>query len=266
MFGRRKPHHNSTHRWELLSCSWRGHETYEPTGSDNDKRFARQLSVNTKQGKAWRCLRCGTYVVGPPRHKGSVEDAPIVRRGKTLRQAIILRLLGTERIIRGLFLLLLGYGILRYKTHEGALQDVFNHSLPALKQIADNIGYDLDTSQTLHYIRAILNANQHTLTLAAIGAFVYAALQLTEGVGLWLMKRWGEYFAAVATALFIPLEIYEVHHHASILKIAALIINIAAVIYLVYSKRLFGLRGGGAAYEAELHEDKLLEFKRSSAE
>ena len=42
-------------------------------------------------------------------------------------------------------------------------------------------------------------------------------------------------------------------------------VNVAAVVYLLLSKRLFGLRGGHAAYQAEQHEASLLEVEHSSA-
>jgi hypothetical protein len=44
------------------------------------------------------------------------------------------------------------------------------------------------------------------------------------------------------------------------------LVNVAAVLYLLLSKRLFGLRGGHAAYEASLHEISLLEIEASSAD
>ena len=87
---------------------------------------------------------------------------------------------------------------------------------------------------------------------------------MAEGIGLWSLKRWGEYVAVVGTTLFIPLEVYEITEKASWLKIVVLIVNIAAVLYLLLSKRLFGLRGGHRAYEESLHEVSLLEVEESS--
>ena len=40
-----------------------------------------------------------------------------------------------------------------------------------------------------------------------------------------------------------------------LLVVIALIINVAIVIYLLFAKRLFGLRGGGAAEEALRERD-----------
>ena len=46
--------------------------------------------------------------------------------------------------------------------------------------------------------------------MVAVGVLAYGVLELVEAVGLWLMKRWGEYVAVVGTAIFIPLEVYEI--------------------------------------------------------
>jgi uncharacterized membrane protein (DUF2068 family) len=68
----------------------------------------------------------------------------------------------------------------------------------------------------------------------------------------------------VGTTLFIPLEVYELTEKVSWLKIAVLVVNLAAVAYLLWSKRLFGIRGGGKAYEQSLHEVSLLEMETSA--
>jgi hypothetical protein len=41
-------------------------------------------------------------------------------------------------------------------------------------------------------------------------------------------------------------------------------INIAAVIYLVVSKRLFGVRGGRKAYDEERRGEQLLDVERAA--
>jgi uncharacterized membrane protein (DUF2068 family) len=93
---------------------------------------------------------------------------------------------------------------------------------------------------------------------------VYALLQVVEGIGLWVMKRWGEYVAVVGTTIFIPLEVYELTDRISWLKIVVLVVNVAAVVYLLWSKHLFGVRGGKKAYEETLHEASLLEVRTAA--
>ena len=44
-------------------------------------------------------------------------------------------------------------------------------------------------------------------------------------------------------------------HRRSALKIIGFIVNVAVVVYLLYAKRLFGVRGGGEADEQERFRD-----------
>ena len=53
----------------------------------------------------------------------------------------------------------------------------------------------------------------------------------------------------------LPLEIYELAHRLSPFKLLAFVINLAVVGYLLFAKRLFGLRGGVAADERERDHD-----------
>ena len=61
----------------------------------------------------------------------------------------------------------------------------------------------------VHELEKALAAKPSTLTLLTLALVVYALVEVIEGVGLWLLKRWGEYFAVVATSVFLPLEIHD---------------------------------------------------------
>ncbi|MDP9101667.1 MAG: DUF2127 domain-containing protein [Actinomycetota bacterium] len=250
--------------WSLRACARKGHLTYRP-----DEAVLRdRLHVDTPAGEAWRCLRCGDFVPGEAVMSGPADEAPLVLRGQALRDATILRLLAAERGIRGVLLLVLAYGVLRFQHSETSLRQTFDRALPAAKPLADVFNYDLDASPTVERIRHLLASRPHTLQLIAIGLLAYAALQLTEAVGLYLLKRWGEYVAAVGTSGFLPLEVYELTHKVTALRLGAFVVNVAAVAYLVLTKRLFGVRGGREAYEEERRSESLLEVTaatRSSA-
>jgi uncharacterized membrane protein (DUF2068 family) len=73
----------------------------------------------------------------------------------------------------------------------------------------------------------------------AIGAMLYGILEGVEGFGLMRRKRWAEYLVLVATVVFLPLEVDELIRRATIFKAGVLIFNVAIVVYLVRSKRLF---------------------------
>jgi uncharacterized membrane protein (DUF2068 family) len=103
------------------------------------------------------------------------------------------------------------------------------------------------------------------LAWIAVGLFAYAAVELIEAIGLWLITRWGEYFAVIATSVFLPLEIYEITEKVTAFRAIALAVNIAAVLWLLWTKRLFGLNGGGAAYHAEHNAATLLAVEQAAA-
>jgi uncharacterized membrane protein (DUF2068 family) len=92
-----------------------------------------------------------------------------------------------------------------------------------------------------HYVDKVLekaaNLTPHKIKLLGVGSFIYAGLFLTEGTGLWLAKRWGEWVTVIITSSLVPVEIYEIHRHPNAIKISVLIINVAIVTYLIYRIR-----------------------------
>ncbi|HET6211231.1 MAG TPA: DUF2127 domain-containing protein [Micromonosporaceae bacterium] len=248
--------------WNLRTCGRRGHVTYAPS----EEQLRSRLHTHTPVGDAWRCLRCGDFVVGPAGQSGPAEDAPIVLRGRALRDAVVLRLLALERFTKGLVVLAAAYGVFRFRSHHDAVQRAFNEDLPLLKPFADKIGWNLEDSSVVHTLRTVIEAESRTLLWVLVGLAAYGVLQLVEGTGLWLLKRWGEYFAVVATSIGLPIEVYELTEKVTWFRVSALLINVAAVVYILLSKRLFGLRGGHAAYEAERHETSLLEVETAAVE
>jgi uncharacterized membrane protein (DUF2068 family) len=67
--------------------------------------------------------------------------------------------------------------------------------------------------------------------------FLYAGLFGFEGSGLLLRKRWGEWVTIFITGSFIPLEVYETARHPHIGRVLFILINVAAVAYLVHRLR-----------------------------
>lgn len=248
--------------WSLRTCARRGHLTYAPV----EQPLRGRLHAPTSVGEAWRCLRCGDFVLGTPHGSGPADEAPQVLRGRALRQLFVLRLLAVERGIRGLLLLGLAYGIWRFSSTEVSLQRLFEDNLPMAKPLAGVFGYDLDQSPVVATIRSAFAIRPTTLVWISLAVLAYALIQLAESVGLWLGRRWGEYLTVVATSAFLPLEIYELSERVTPVRVGALVINIAAVIYLIVVKRLFGVRGGAGAVEEERRGESLLEVEHAAGD
>jgi uncharacterized membrane protein (DUF2068 family) len=241
--------------WSLLSCGVNGHITHAPDQAPLRDR----MSVTTREGAAWRCLRCGAFVIGAPDTTGPVSAAPPVRRGKEVRSALILRLFAIERFLRAIVFGVLAYGIWRFKTSRLSIEQSFDRELPALRTLMRQLGFNVNHSKLLGLIHEAFTLNPRTLTWLAAGAAGYAVIEIIEAVGLWLGQRWGEYFAMVVTSVGIPYEIYDLTAKVTVLRVVAFVINLALVLYLVLTKRLFGVRGGKKAYEARLRSAAILQ-------
>ncbi|KUL38550.1 hypothetical protein ADL22_18085 [Streptomyces sp. NRRL F-4489] len=241
--------------WNRRTCARRGHLTYLP----HEEHHRAALRAATAAGDAWRCLRCGDFTLGPPHRSGPAAEAPLVPRGKVLRDLFILRFLAVERAVRGVFIVLAAVAVWQFSNSQDAVRRFFDQNLDAVRPVAVHFHYDLDHSPVVDTIRKTFGYHHSTLVLVASLLLVYALVEIVEGVGLWRAKRWAEYLTVVATAAFLPLEIYELTEKVSWLKIATLVINILAVLYIAFAKRLFGLRGGRAAFDAERRSASLLE-------
>jgi uncharacterized membrane protein (DUF2068 family) len=70
-----------------------------------------------------------------------------------------------------------------------------------------------------------------------LASIAYGLLFATEGVGLWLEKRWAEYLTVIATGSLIPFELWELWRRFTAVRVLALAANLAAVAYLVFRLR-----------------------------
>ena len=76
--------------------------------------------------------------------------------------------------------------------------------------------------------------DDHMLRRISLFVFGYAALGLLEGIGLMMEKEWAEYLTALITASFLPLEIYELTHRITWLRVGFFVVNLAVLAYLVF--------------------------------
>ena len=247
--------------WSLYGCARKGHLTYAP----DEPELRDRLMAQTAGGTAWRCLRCGAFVTDGQHGSGPAAEAPLVRRGKELRSALILRVFAVERFLRFLVIGAAAYGVWRFKYDRAGILRMYDNALPAIRTLYGDLGFNVNNSRLLRLINESFAFNSRWLTLIAIGLAVYALIELVEGIGLWLGQRWGEYFAMVATSIFLPWEVWELARgHITWLKVAALVINLLLVIYLAWTKRLFGIRGGKTAYEAGLRSESVIEVEQAA--
>ena len=206
-----------------------------------------------------RCLRCDSWLpLAPPAQPDrdrlpARDEIELPLRGRPLRDKVVLRLIALDRAFHFLLLGTLAAAVLLFASHQHELKRTFFRVVADLQGGVG--GGPVQTSQTgaVRELDKLFTLKSTTLTLVGVGIAAYAVLEGVEAVGLWFQRRWAEYLTFIATAVFLPLEVYELSHRPTPLKIVALVINLAIVVYLLRAKRLFGIRGGTEA-EREEHE------------
>jgi uncharacterized membrane protein (DUF2068 family) len=244
--------------WELLACGVGGHELLGTDAAElrpEDGIFARE-----RDGVRWyRCVRCDSWLPLPPPENPvaalppSRDEVELPLRGRALRDKVVLRLIAIDRAVHFVVLAAVAALIFLFASHQGQLRRVFYRILDAFQ------GTHVRTAPAPHSLlgraEQLFTLQSSTLHLVGAAAAGYALLEGAEAVGLWRQRRWAEYLTFVATTLLLPVEIYELTHRVSPLKLVALVVNLAVVVYLLFAKRLFGVRGGAAAERAERERD-----------
>ncbi len=133
-------------------------------------------------------------------------------------------LIGGFKLAKGLLLLVVALGAL-HLLHKD-IDDV-------TAAWAAHLHLDVGNRYVDRALGKLMSLDERKLKEISAGTFFYAALLLTEGVGLLLRRRWAEYFTVIVTGSFIPLELYELARHVTVTRVVVLGINVAVVWYLV---------------------------------
>jgi uncharacterized membrane protein (DUF2068 family) len=143
----------------------------------------------------------------------------------------VLRTIAVYKLIKVLLLLALAYGEVRLSDAS------LIHKLVTWAS-ARPLGLEHKVvTWLLEWFSGLSASRIHALRIVTLA---YAAVFATEGVGLWMQKRWAEWLTTIITASLIPLEVWELFNKPNFGKAAVLIANAAIVAYLVWHVRLRG--------------------------
>ena len=106
-----------------------------------------------------------------------------------------------------------------------------------------------------HPLIATLIGRAHAIETATLEEYaaitaLFGNLNLVQGVGLWLRKRWAEHVCAWSTGILIPLEMHEAYVERHVAQLAMLVVNAAIVWYLVRRIRTRRARAGSGGSDA----------------
>src|SRR3984957_16538367 len=152
---------------------------------------------------------------------------PVVRPA-TMPRIDILRTIALYKLVKVLLLLALAYGEVR-------LSDASLIAKLVSWASARPLGLEHKVvTQLLEWFSGLTASRVHALRMVTLA---YAAVFATEGIGLWMQKRWAEWLTTIITASLIPLEVWELFDKPNFGKAAVLVANTAIVAYLVWHVR-----------------------------
>jgi uncharacterized membrane protein (DUF2068 family) len=134
-----------------------------------------------------------------------------------------IHILAIIKLVKGILLLIVGIKLLTLINKDAA--EVFEafitrHGIDSGNRIVETIAEKLE------------GVGKTQLIMFSLGSFCYSGLQLTEGIGLWMQKRWAEILTVIATSLLIPVEIYEMYEKFTWVRLLVFAVNIFIVWYL----------------------------------
>ena len=128
-----------------------------------------------------------------------------------------------------------------YKFGSGAL--LFLVGVEAIRLLHADVRFVLEHwvawfhADRLRYVQTVLGqigpVSSRDMLGMSLASFAYSGLQMLEGIGLYLERRWAEYLALLGTGGFLPIELYELAHAFSWTKLGVLVFNALIVAYLV---------------------------------
>lgn len=144
------------------------------------------------------------------------------------RSQLGFRLIGAMKLAGGLLLAAAGFGIFRM---------IHRDIGTSLEHLVTRFHLDPENRVVHETLSRVAGIDRAQMKALGLGTFFYAILETAEGIGLILLKRWAEWLTVIATASLLPLELFEIAHKVSAVRIGVLIVNIFVLIYMIVKLR-----------------------------
>jgi uncharacterized membrane protein (DUF2068 family) len=149
-------------------------------------------------------------------------EPAILRRPNRARY---LKLIAIFKIVKGVLLLAIGFSLLVLNSRTRWLDAISDWADEEILLVHGKIVLYL-----LSKLQAVLADGQ--LRVPGLLALFYSAILFTEGIGVYLQKRWAEYLMVFATATLIPFEVRHIYHRPGIVGVVVLAVNCFIVWFL----------------------------------
>src|SRR2546430_10095520 len=154
------------------------------------------------------------------------HEPAILRGPKRVRY---LKLIALFKIVKGLLALILGISLLFLNSRTHWLDAISDWTADQLLLIHSKVVLYL-----LNKLQAVVANGQ--LRAPGLLALFYSVVLFTEGIGVYLQKRWAEMLMICATPGLIPIDIRHVWHRPGLASALILLAN-CSVVWIFYRRR-----------------------------
>jgi uncharacterized membrane protein (DUF2068 family) len=166
-----------------------------------------------------------------------MTDSPSKPLSRPERHNQWLLLIAAFKLAQALLFAAIGVGVLRL-LHKDAGDEI--------QRLADHLRFNPESRFVNFLLDRASLLNDRLLRRIGAVVFIYAGLDLVEGIGLYLEKIWAEYLTLMITASFLPWEVFEIHRRFTLVRIALLAVNALVFIYLLKLVTARGKRPHGS--------------------
>lgn len=159
-----------------------------------------------------------------------MSDSSIASSTPTAEAAVPCRrnrwlvLISAFKLLQAMLFLAIGVGAMHLLHKDVADQ---------LARLADHLRVNPESRLVNIVLENAALLNDRLLVRIGAVVFIYAALDLFEGIGLFFEKLWAEYLTLAITTSFLPWEMIEIGHRPSWWSISLLVINLLVCLYLL---------------------------------
>jgi uncharacterized membrane protein (DUF2068 family) len=143
-------------------------------------------------------------------------------------------LIAAFKLAQALLFVAIGVGALRLLHKD--LDDL-------VAQLADHLRFNPESRFVNFILDKAALVDDRLLRRIGAAVFIYAGLDLIEGIGLYLEKVWAEYLTLAITASFLPLEIFELSRRITVVRLSLFAVNALVFFYLLKLVADRGRRG-----------------------
>jgi uncharacterized membrane protein (DUF2068 family) len=128
----------------------------------------------------------------------------------------------------------LGQALLFFAMGIGAFRLLHKDIGDELEKLANHLRFNPESKFINFLLVKSSILNDRLLRRIVEVFFIYAGLDLLEGIGLYLEKTWAEYLTLAITASFLPWEAVEILRKLTLVRVSLLTVNALVFIYLLW--------------------------------